>query len=86
MAYVAGCKDVSARSKEHYGQRIEVIEALSTRSLELPKYHRNERSAVLAGAGIPLQVQETDCSARATLMPWQGGDDLGQRDLFLTGK
>jgi len=66
MAYVGGCKDLSAQCKEHYGQRKEVIGALSTRSLELPKYRRNECSAVLAGAGIPSQVQGTDCSTSAS--------------------
>ena len=60
MAYVGGCKDLSAQCKEHYGQRKEVIGALSTRSLGFPKYHGNERSAVLAGAGNPSQVQGLD--------------------------
>jgi hypothetical protein len=86
MAYVGGCKDLSAQYKEHYAQRKEVIEALSTLSLELLKCHRNEPSAVLAGASIPSQVLRTDSSMSATLMARQGGDDLGQGDLFRTGK
>jgi hypothetical protein len=62
MAYVAGCKGLSAQCKEHYWQRKEVIGALSTRSLELPKCHRNEPSPVLAGGDNSSQVQGADSS------------------------
>ena len=83
---MAGCKDLSARCKERYWRSKEVIEALSARSPEPPNYDLDERSAVLAGGGCLSHVQGADTSTSATLMARQGGDDLGQDHLFLTGK
>lgn len=83
---MAGYKDLSARCKELYWRRKEVIGTLSARSLKPPKYDQDERSAVLAGGGNPWQVQGVDSSRSATLMARQCGDDLGQGRLFLAGK
>lgn len=83
---MASGKDVSAQCKERYWRRKEVIGALSARSLEPPKYHRDERTAVLPGDGNLSHVQGADTSRCATLMARQGGDDLGQDHFFLTGK